>query len=179
MWGVGAWQPVGGDTVAEPQGVETNLKGAEVEVSVGSSMRRGGGGLGEQGGGAASPSLQQHILGQLKHEVCRCLTWLVWHGWHDSSLAFVPVHQQKLCQELCLHTHTSIMRCTYTHCTNTPEKSPSWDVPSHLPVVFLHTYKSITAPICLTYRPESPPWVVHTFPKEVCQVLITMLIQCY
>ena len=65
-----------------------------MQVAVGSSVGRGRGGLGEEGGGAAAPCLEQHRLGQFKHEVRRCLTWLVRHCWHDASLAFVPANPQ-------------------------------------------------------------------------------------
>lgn len=69
MRGVGAREPVGGHTVVQAEGVQTNLEGTQVQIAVWACVVVGGCRLGEQTCGAVASSLGQHCLSQLKHEV--------------------------------------------------------------------------------------------------------------
>lgn len=78
MRGVSPREPVWRDKVVQSQCIESNLKGAEVKVTmrplVATTRRR----MGENGGAAVSPSLNENRLGQLKIEVSSCLRGLIW-----------------------------------------------------------------------------------------------------
>ena len=86
----------------EPQGIQADLEGAQVEGAVGAAGVVVAGGLGEEGGGAVTSSLVQHILCQLKHEVSRCLAGLVGHRGHQPVLALVPEHATGTTFEWCV-----------------------------------------------------------------------------
>lgn len=76
--GISPREPVWRDKVVQSQCIESNFKGAEVKVTmrplVAAARRR----VGENGGAAVSPSLNENCLGQLKIKVSSCLRGLIW-----------------------------------------------------------------------------------------------------
>ena len=97
VWRICPWQPVRRDTVMKTECIQSNLERAKMKCSVGSTLavvsRRRWRLIDKHRRWTVATSFDQNRLGQLKHEVSRRLTWLVWQHWHDAILAnFIPKH---------------------------------------------------------------------------------------
>lgn len=73
MRGISPREPVWRDKVVQSQRIESNFKGAEVKVTMRPLVATTRRWVGENGGAAVSPSLNENSLGQLKIKVSSCL----------------------------------------------------------------------------------------------------------